>query len=92
MSYFSLLTVCIMTGVAGGYASTKQAATGIAIVPIIFLFMGCYSAALTPLPSMYSKPMRRFSDSPLGLLADYIVLSQFPRSVRCYATLFVDVA
>ncbi|KAI5480123.1 putative Lactose permease [Pseudohyphozyma bogoriensis] len=48
-----LACFCVMAGVAGGYAHTHNPATGIAIVPMIFLFMGSYSFALTPLPPMY---------------------------------------
>ncbi|GAA5868558.1 hypothetical protein JCM8547_003186 [Rhodosporidiobolus lusitaniae] len=42
-----------ITGLAGGYATTKLAATGIALIPFLFVFMGFYSVAMTPLPHLY---------------------------------------
>ncbi|KAI5479111.1 hypothetical protein MNV49_004110 [Pseudohyphozyma bogoriensis] len=64
----------VMTGVAGGYASTHHKATGVAIVPMLFLFMGSYSLSFTPLPSMYIPEI-----SPLAMRAkgaSMLILSQ----------------
>ncbi|OCF40544.1 sugar transporter [Kwoniella heveanensis CBS 569] len=43
----------MILGLAGGYNTTHHSSTGIAMVPFIFVFMGFYSLALTPLPMLY---------------------------------------
>lgn len=43
----------VMTGVSGGYATTENTGTGLAMVPFIFLFSISYSLAFTPLPMLY---------------------------------------
>ncbi|WWD20487.1 hypothetical protein CI109_104963 [Kwoniella shandongensis] len=43
----------LILGLAGGYNTTHHAPTGIAMIPFIFVFMGFYSLALTPLPMLY---------------------------------------
>lgn len=71
MELIGLVPVCIMAGVAGGYATTHVQATGVAIVPIIFIFNAFYALALTPLPMLYGKTAFdyiRFFDSRLTLL------------------------
>lgn len=52
---FAGMLICftIVTGLSGGYASTKNPSLGLSIVPFIFLFMGFYSSALTPVPLLY---------------------------------------
>ncbi|KIR51742.1 sugar transporter [Cryptococcus gattii Ru294] len=48
--FFSFVMIL---GLAGGYNSTHHSTTGIAMIPFIFIFMGFYSLALTPLPMLY---------------------------------------
>ncbi|WWC98969.1 hypothetical protein V866_005863 [Kwoniella sp. B9012] len=43
----------MILGLAGGYNSNHHSATGVAMIPFIFIFMGFYSLALTPLPMLY---------------------------------------
>lgn len=43
----------MILGLAGGYNTTHHSTTGIAMIPFIFIFMGFYSLALTPLPMLY---------------------------------------
>lgn len=48
-----LASFILILGLSGGYDATKNSNTGIAMVPFIFVFMGFYSMALTPLPLLY---------------------------------------
>lgn len=43
----------IIAGLAGGFAQTHQTTVGTALVPFIFIFMGFYSIAITPVPMLY---------------------------------------
>lgn len=52
----------IVTALSGSYATTRNANVGLGIVPFIYLFMGFYSIALTPLPFLYVPEI-----SPLSL-------------------------
>ncbi|KAM0752673.1 putative lactose permease [Meredithblackwellia eburnea MCA 4105] len=51
----------IMGGVAGGYAHTHNSHTGIAIIPFIYLFMGSYSIAFTPLCVLYTPEISPYA-------------------------------
>ncbi|KAL2865085.1 putative MFS sugar transporter [Aspergillus lucknowensis] len=48
-----LATYIIFTGLSGGFASTQSKATGIAIVPMLFIYYGFYDFGWTPLPFSY---------------------------------------
>jgi len=48
-----LFCFIMLTGLAGGYDTTKIPAMGVSIVPFIFIQQAFYSAALTPLPYLY---------------------------------------
>lgn len=69
-----IVCFCIMTGVAGGYASTHKQATGVAIVPIIFLFNAFYALAFTPLPMLYVPETHTLTMRAKG--ASLLLLSQ----------------
>ncbi|KAK4052612.1 hypothetical protein OIO90_004240 [Microbotryomycetes sp. JL221] len=49
-----LVCFIIITGTSGAYASTKDKATGLVIVPMVYLFMASYSLAMTPLPALHA--------------------------------------
>ncbi|KAM0791074.1 hypothetical protein ACM66B_004365 [Microbotryomycetes sp. NB124-2] len=70
-----LVCFIIITGTSGAYASTKQSATGIVIVPMVYLFMASYSLALTPLPALMVGEM-----SPLSLRAKSVALYVFTQN------------
>ncbi|KAM0753494.1 hexose transport-related protein [Meredithblackwellia eburnea MCA 4105] len=67
-----LVCFSIMAGVAGSYAHTKHRATGLAIVPILFLFNAFYAIALTPIPSMYIPEI-----APLSMRAKCVTIYIF---------------
>ncbi|KAM0753992.1 hexose transport-related protein [Meredithblackwellia eburnea MCA 4105] len=67
-----LVCFTIMTGVAGGYAKTKHSATGLAIIPMLYLFNGFYAVAITPLPSLYIPEI-----SPLSMRAKALTIYIF---------------
>ncbi|KAM0749668.1 putative lactose permease [Meredithblackwellia eburnea MCA 4105] len=56
-----LACFCVISGAAAGYNKTHHAATGLVLVPFIFLFMGTYSAAFTPLPLAYVPEVNPYS-------------------------------
>ena len=59
-----LASFCLITALAGAYNGTGHKSTGVAMVPFIFVFMGFYSLAFTPLPMLYTPEI-----SPLTLRA-----------------------
>lgn len=59
-----LASFCLITALAGAYNGTGNKPTGVAMVPFIFIFMGFYSLAFTPLPMLYTPEI-----SPLTLRA-----------------------
>ncbi|KAI1121208.1 general substrate transporter [Nemania abortiva] len=48
-----LVSFIIITGLSGGFAATGQTATGLATIPILFIFYGFYDFGWTPLPFSY---------------------------------------
>jgi hypothetical protein len=64
----------IVLGLSGGYAATKHTSTGLAMVPVIFLFNAFYVIAMTPIPMLYVPEI-----TPLSLrakAASLLLLSQ----------------
>lgn len=44
----------IISGLAGSFANTSAAATGVAVIPFLFIYYGFYDIAFTPLLYSYS--------------------------------------
>lgn len=52
-SFGKLVCYIIVTGLSGSFARTGDAATGIAVIPMLFIFFGFYDIAWTPLVVSY---------------------------------------
>lgn len=74
-----------MTGVSAGYALSGISSVGVAIVPMIFLFMGSYSFAMTPLPSLYVPEV-----SPTMVRAKSMAILIFSQNVSQTFNQFVN--
>ncbi|KAH8923462.1 putative lactose permease [Atractiella rhizophila] len=68
-----LLMFSILTGVAGSYAQTGNKATGLAVIPMIYLFYFCYVIAFTPLPPLYVSEIcsTQLRIKAMGLLSTF---------------------
>lgn len=62
-----LCSYAAITGLAGGYASTKNPSVGVALVPFIFIFMMFYSLGITPIPLLYVPEILPMSLRAKGL-------------------------
>ncbi|OAL28490.1 hypothetical protein AYO20_09438 [Fonsecaea nubica] len=49
-----LVSYVIITGLSGSFANTGKGATGIAVIPFLFLYYGSYDIAFTPLVISYT--------------------------------------
>jgi len=66
LTSFAIMFACfvLMLGLAGGYDHTKHRATGLAMIPFIFLYQAGYALSLTPIPMLYTPEI-----TPLSLRA-----------------------
>ncbi|KAK9311616.1 general substrate transporter [Lipomyces starkeyi] len=48
-----LIFFTIVTALSGSFAETNRSATGLAVIPFLFLYYGCYDLAFTPLLISY---------------------------------------
>lgn len=71
-----LCSFILITGLSGGYAGTQVQSVGVAMVPFIFVFMGFYSCALTPVPLLYMPEI-----VPLALRAKAIAVFGIAQAV-----------
>jgi hypothetical protein len=44
-----MFSFCVVMGLSAGYASSKESAMGIAVIPFLFLFYGAYDIAWSAL-------------------------------------------
>ncbi|WOO83976.1 Lactose permease [Vanrija pseudolonga] len=63
LTSFSFMFFCfvMMLGLSGGYAHTHHRATGLAMIPFIFLFNAGYALSLTPIPMLYVPEISRMN-------------------------------
>lgn len=71
-----LASFILITGLSGGYAGTGVQSVGISMVPFIFVFMGFYSSAFTPVPLLYMPEI-----VPLALRAKAIAVFGIAQAV-----------
>jgi MFS family permease len=55
-----LVAFCIVMGLSATYAQDQEKATGLAVIPFLFLYFGFYVIAWTPLSNMYSVEILPF--------------------------------
>ena len=63
--------ICI-SGLAGGFANTGNAATGVAVIPFLFIYYGFYDIAFTPLVVSYTCEIWPYNLRARGLGAGLI--------------------
>ncbi|KAJ5462934.1 sugar transporter [Penicillium sp. IBT 31633x] len=57
----------IVMGLSAGFANTKQASMGIAVIPFLFIYFGFYDMAFTPLPIAYTVEILPFGIRSKGM-------------------------
>jgi hypothetical protein len=57
----ALVSFIFITGLSGGFATTKQSTVGIAMIPFLFIFNAFYALAFTPIPMLYTPEISPFS-------------------------------
>ncbi|KAJ4176364.1 hypothetical protein NW755_014453 [Fusarium falciforme] len=62
-----LVCYSMVMGFSAGFASTKKAGLGIAVIPVLFLYYGFYDIAWTPLPVPYTAEILPFKLRTKGL-------------------------
>lgn len=80
-----LASFILITGLSGGYAGTGVQSVGISMVPFIFVFMGFYSSAFTPVPLLYMPEI-----VPLALRAKAIAVFGIAQAVSQAFNQFVN--
>lgn len=56
-----LAAFCFITGLSGAFAQHKHTATGVAMIPFLFIFNAFYAIAFTPIPLLYIPEISPFS-------------------------------
>jgi MFS family permease len=57
----ALISFIFITGLSGGFATTRQSTVGIAMIPFLFIFNAFYALAFTPIPMLYTPEISPFS-------------------------------
>lgn len=57
----ALVSFIFITGLSGGFATTKHSKVGIAMIPFLFIFNAFYALAFTPIPMLYTPEISPFS-------------------------------
>lgn len=56
-----LASFVFITALSGSFATTGHAATGVAMIPFLFIFNAFYALAFTPIPMLYTPEISPFS-------------------------------
>ncbi|KAK9427309.1 general substrate transporter [Lipomyces doorenjongii] len=67
-----LIFFTIVTALSGSFAETNRAATGLAVIPFLFLYYGCYDLAFTPLLISYTCEIWPYALRSKGLAVGQI--------------------
>ena len=62
-----LISYIIISGLSGSFANTGDKATGLAVIPMLFLFYGSYDIAFTPLLISYPSEIWEYTLRARGL-------------------------
>ncbi|PVH85799.1 general substrate transporter [Cadophora sp. DSE1049] len=71
-SFGMLVCITIITGLSGSFAITAHAATGLAVVPLLFIYFGFYDIAFTPLAVSYPAEIWQYSLRSRGVAVTYV--------------------
>jgi MFS family permease len=67
-----LISYVVVTGLSGSFAQTGHAATGVAVVPFLFLYFAGYDIALTPLLVAYPCEIWPYALRSRGLTVTWV--------------------
>ena len=67
-----LCSYIVISGLSGSFANTGLAATGVAVIPFLFIFYGFYDIAFTPLIVSYTCEIWPYSFRAKGLSLTFI--------------------
>jgi MFS family permease len=67
-----LVCYIIITGLSGSFAITKHAATGLAVIPMLFLYYGFYDIAFTPFLTAYPAEIWQYQHRARGVTVTYV--------------------
>lgn len=76
-----LICFSVVTGLSAGFANTQQSSIGIAVVPFLFLFFGCYCAAWTIMCFSYTTEILPYNMRTKGLAIFVCVQNLFLAAV-----------
>ncbi|KAL3418701.1 sugar transporter [Phlyctema vagabunda] len=66
-SFGMLICYIIITGLSGSFANTQQKATGLAVIPMLFIYYGFYDIAYTPLVISYPAEIWQYQLRARGI-------------------------
>ena len=75
----------IITGLSGSFATTGKSATGLAVIPMLFLYYGFYDIAFTPLLISYPTEIWQYHLRSRG-----VAVTQFSTFAALFFNLFVN--
>ncbi|RDW80351.1 hypothetical protein BP5796_05049 [Coleophoma crateriformis] len=70
-SFGMLICYVIITGLSGSFASTQHAATGLAVIPMLFIYYGFYDIAFTPLLISYPAEIWQYQLRSRGIAVTF---------------------
>jgi hypothetical protein len=80
-----LISYVLITALSGSFAATNHTATGLAIIPMLFLYYGSYDIAFTPL--LFSYPAEIW---PYNLRARGIAVLSMSTQIAVFFNIFVN--
>jgi MFS family permease len=80
-----LICYIIITGLSGSFATTGKSATGLAVIPVLFLYYGFYDIAFTPLLIAYPTEIWQYHLRSRG-----VAVTQFSTFAALFFNLFVN--
>lgn len=66
-----LVCYVVITGLSGSFASTKSSSTGIAVIPMLYLFYAFYNIAYSPLLAAYPAEIWSYQLRSRGIAVTY---------------------
>lgn len=80
-----LICYIIITGLSGSFATTGKSATGLAVIPMLFLYYGFYDIAFTPLVISYPAEIWQYHLRSRG-----VAVASFSTFLALFFNLFVN--
>lgn len=80
-----LVCYVIITGLSGSFANTANSATGLAVIPMLFIYYGFYDIAFTPLVVSYPAEIWQYHLRSRG-----VAVTSFSTFLALFFNLFVN--